>query len=455
MRSRVGAATRAATTATVAALFAAAAIAPAPAAARALPLDRLAGHWEGTASREGKSFRVNLDVAPERGGTVYVDYPDYQLYGAVFAATLEKDAVRVERAPQGGPRSVIEGRLAGERIDGTFTGAGAKDAKLSLRRTGRVPTVFREEEVRFSNGDVKLVGTLIFPSGPGPHPVAVLTHGGSPDHRGLAPYRSEGVLFARAGVAALIYDKRGTGESTGDWTVSGIEEFAGDALAGIRAIKGRKDVDPKRIGVNGHSQGGWIAPYAATISPDVAFVVVTSPSGINAMDQSIFHTSNMLRAAGYSEEAVKRAAGLRDRLYERARKGAYDERLPVDLEAASKEPWFETSALPHPVSPELADGMRRLLVFEPIPVWERVRVPVLALWGSRDIHLPAERSLEIIRGALARGGNARVTTHVYPDLDHNFTVPRASAAWDFPRRPDDYDDRIGAWLRENVLGPVA
>jgi pimeloyl-ACP methyl ester carboxylesterase len=430
----------------------AAMVAPSLASAKADPLAPLLGHWEGTATHQGKTFRVNLDVAPGRGGTVYLDYPDYQLYGAVFTASLEKDAVRIERNPPGGPSSLVQGKLAGNRIEGTFTGAGAKDAKLSLRKTDRPPIVFREEEVTFSNGDVRLVGTIIFPQGPGPHPVVVFTHGGSPDHRGLAVYRSEGVLFARSGVAALIYDKRGTGQSTGDWTVSGIEEFAGDAIAGIRALKNRKDIDSKRIGIAGHSQGGWIAPYAATISPDIAFVIVTSASGINAMEQSVFHRSNVLREAGFSEEVVKRAADLRNRLYERARKGAFDERLPADLEAASKEPWFEASALPYPVSAELADGMRRLLLFEPVPVWERVHVPVLAIWGSRDIHLPAERSLEIIRGALARGGNARVKAHVYPGLDHGFSAPPSSAGWDFPRRPDDYDDIVAGWLRENVLG---
>jgi uncharacterized protein len=414
------------------------------------PLARLVGHWEGAATLEGKVFRLRLDVAAGRGGTVYLDYPDYQLYGAVFTATLDGNDVRIERDPPGGPRSVITGKLAGDRVEGTFTGAGARDAKLSLRRTSPTAVVFREEEIKFSNGDVRLAGTIIFPHGPGPHPVVVLTHGGSPDHRGLAVYRGDGVLFARSGVAALNYDKRGTGESTGDWTVAGIEELAGDALAGIRAVKNRKDVDPARIGVDGHSQGGWIAPYAATQSPDVAFVIVTSPSGINAMEQSIFHRSNLLREAGYPDEVVARAAALRDRLYERARKGAVDAQLAADLEAASKEPWFELSALPHPLDPTLADGIRRLLLFEPVPVWERVRVPVLAIWGSRDLNVPAERSLEIIRAALARGGNTRVTTHLYQGLDHGFGVP-PGAAWDFPRRPDDYDDILAAWLRANIL----
>jgi pimeloyl-ACP methyl ester carboxylesterase len=253
-------------------------------------------------------------------------------------------------------------------------------------------------------------------------------------------------------VAALVYDKRGTGESTGDWTTAGIEELAGDALAGLHAIAGRRDVDPKRIGIGGHSQGGWIAPLAATEDGAVAFVVVTSPSGINPMEQSVFHTSNLLRRAGYPEEVIRRAAELRNRLYERARKGAWDANLPADLERASKEPWFETSALPNPPSPELADGARRLLLFEPVPVWERVRVPVLAVWGADDINVPAVRSCEILDAALTRGRNANRVLTVLPNADHNFTLGRPDgAAWDFPRRPPEYVRTVTSWLRDHVL----
>ena len=435
----------------VALLLAAVALAaPAPARAAA---PSLAGHWEGAATHEGKTFRLALDADVRDGRLVaFVDYVDYELYSIPFEATVEGDVVRLERHPASGPVTTFAGRLSGRTLTGTFSGAGAKDASFRLERTNRRPAILREEEVRFRNGDVALVGALILPEGRGPFPAIVLAHGSTPENRADAGYRGEGVLFARAGVAALVYDKRGTGASTGDWTTAGIEELAGDVLAGLHAIAARRDIDPKRIGVGGHSQGGWIAPLAAAEDKAVTFVVATSPSGIDPMEQSVFHTSNLLRRAGYSEDVVRRAAELRNRLYERARKGAFDADLPADLERASKEPWFETSALPNPPSPTLSDGARRLLLFEPAPVWERVRVPVLAVWGADDINVPAARSREIVDAALARGGNRDRVLATLPNADHNFALGRPDgAAWDFPRRPPEYPRAVAAWLQSHVL----
>jgi pimeloyl-ACP methyl ester carboxylesterase len=419
------------------------------AAALVLPPPSVEGHWEGAATHEGKSFRLRLDVARRDGKLVaYVDYVDYVLYAIPFEIAVEGERVHLDRHAANGVVTKLEGRVDGETLAGSFTGAGVKEAPFRLERTSPKAAVLREIDLPFRNGDVSLGGTLILPDGTGPFPAIVVSHGGNPETRADAGYRGQGVMFARAGVAALVYDKRGTGSSTGDWQVAGIEELAGDALAGLRALRSRKEIDARRIGVAGHSQGGWIAPLAATQSRDVAFVVATSPSGINPMEQSVFHTSNLLRRAGYSEEVVERAAALRNRLYERARKGAWDAKLPADLERASKEPWFEISALPSPPSPELADGTRRLLLFEPAPVWERVQVPVLAIWGAEDIHLPAARSRDIVEASLARGKNADRTLVVLPGLDHNFAVVRAPGAeWDFPRASTEYETATVAWLR--------
>lgn len=416
----------------------------------------LSGHWEGEAVHNGKTFRIHMDVV-KHGDTVVatVDYVDYALYGVPFVATVdETKTVRIERNPPGGPHSILEGTVERDRFTGTFTGAGAERAALTLRRTSRHARTLREVPVSWRNGDVILSGTLILPEGRGPFPAAALTHGGDPEHRGQASYWSDGVLFARSGVASLVYDKRGVGESTGDWTTSSLDDLAGDALAGLRAIKGFSEIDPLRLGVSGHSQGGWIVPIAAAASPDVAFVVVTSPSGINAMDQSVFHTSNLLRQAGYSEEVIARAADLRNRMYQRARTGTVDDRFLADLEAASREPWFETAALPFPWSETLADGTRRLLLFEPVPTWERIRVPVLAIWGSEDLNLPAARSRDLIDAALARGGNANRTLVVLPSVGHSFGLVRPpGAAWDFPRRPPELSATLQTWLQSRVVAP--
>ena len=129
----------------------------------------------------------------------------------------------------------------------------------------------RREEVTFRNGAVSLAGTLTLPSGIKPHPAVVFIHGSGPDSRENYSFYAE--LFARHGIATLIYDKRGVGASTGDWRRVHFRDLAEDALAGVRLLRSHKDIDASRIGLWGGSNGGWVAPLAASLSNDVAFVI--------------------------------------------------------------------------------------------------------------------------------------------------------------------------------------
>ncbi len=109
--------------------------------------------------------------------------------------------------------------------------------------------------------------------GPGRHGAVVLVHGSGPETRwGTSRYIAD--RLARAGIAALIYDKRGSGASGGDWRTASFEDLARDALAGVDLLDARPGIDPARIGIHGHSQGGVIGPLAATLAPGkIAFVV--------------------------------------------------------------------------------------------------------------------------------------------------------------------------------------
>jgi pimeloyl-ACP methyl ester carboxylesterase len=252
----------------------------------------------------------------------------------------------------------------------------------------------------------------------------------------------------------LIYDKRGTGESTGDFATAGIDDLAKDAVAGISLLKIRTDIDRTRIGVFGFSQGGWIAPLAATLSEDLAFVIVQSAASVSPAQQSIYHNANEMRAAGVSEADIESAKELRTRLYARLRKTTafLDHTLTADLETASKQAWFVSSKLPKAVPASISDGESRLLLFEPLPVWREVHVPVLAIWGERDINLPAGESRDEIAHALAVGGNKDVETHVLPGLTHSLLRERKpDDAWDFPRGSAEPESLIENWLGRKVM----
>lgn len=135
------------------------------------------------------------------------------------------------------------------------------------------------EQVSFSNGAVKLSGTLYLPAGNERHAALVVFHAANGGTRDFHAYRHLTTALPAAGIAVLVFDRRGSGASTGDFTTATFKDLAGDGLAGIALLKKRRDIDPLRIGVWGVSQGGWLAPLAATLSRDVAFVVSVSVPG--------------------------------------------------------------------------------------------------------------------------------------------------------------------------------
>jgi dipeptidyl aminopeptidase/acylaminoacyl peptidase len=409
------------------------------------------GHWEGEASRDGKVWRVNLDVKLGHENALYlVDLVDYGIYGLPFSLVSDPDKIRLERPqPQGSPIS-FAGLVEGEKFSGEFTGMEVK-AQFELKRISSLPSILEEQQTSFRNGDITLSGTVIIPRGPGRHPAIVCTHGSGPVDRGKGSYRSNGYFFARLGFVTLIYDKRGVGESTGDFLTSSLEDLASDAIAGVHLLQTRSDVDGHKIGVTGVSQGGWISPLAATRSSNVAFILVVSPSGISPARQSMFNIQNVLEKAGYSKTIVDKASELRARLYEMVRKGSYDAHFASDVETVHAEPWFALSELPYPVPPSLSEGERRFLLFEPIPVWEKVKIPVLAIWGEADIAVPALESKSIVETALIHSGNRNFTLKIFPNADHTLSVVRAAVdGWDFPRTASGSRELMQSWIVKQV-----
>jgi len=164
-----------------------------------------------------------------------------------------------------------------------------------------------QESIRFHSDGFTLAGTLYMPNGAGPHPAVVLFHGSGPAGRLDVPAQ----WFAHHGVAALTYDKRGVGESTGNWHDVAFMTLCDDGLAAIQLLKARPDIDKKRIGVWGLSQGGWLAPLAASRSNDIAFVIAVSGPGVSPGEQMIFFYLRELINGGMPKAQAEEASALR------------------------------------------------------------------------------------------------------------------------------------------------
>lgn len=309
-----------------------------------------------------------------------------------------------------------------------------------------------EEEVAFNSGTVPLAGSLVLPQGQGkgPYPAVVFVHGSGPvtrDFMGPLAY-----VFANHGIAVLSYDKRGNGKSGGDWLEAGFEDLAADALAGIAYLKSRKEIAPARIGLLGISQGGWIVPLAASKSTDVAFAVLISAPAVSPAAQDEARNREEMKIAGSSQEDIDKAMSG----YKQQIDGLMsDEGLQwVQGEIQKAKDAGNTKLLSSGGSdnPRFLLWLRGILLYDPLPALEKVKCPVLAVYGELDRGVPVQNNKDTLESTLKKGGNRDVTVVILPKADHALFECETGSASEFPylhRFVPGFFDTMLQWLHSH------
>jgi dipeptidyl aminopeptidase/acylaminoacyl peptidase len=331
--------------------------------------------------------------------------------------------------------------------------AGCANSRATQSGTGET----REEAVHFVSGNNTIAGTLVLPDGPQRHPAVVLFHGSGPQSRDLFTAR----WFGQQGFAALAYDKRGVGESTGNFRDVPFMELCDDGLAAIAYLKSRKEIDPKRIGVWGLSQGGWLGPLAASRSPDISFVIAVSGPGVSPGEQMIFFYAEELRAQGMPESDVAEASALRRDVWNYMHTGDSYEKTKGEIAQARSKPWYAGvkaqqdqlfDPLPPPAEIKAPVGRRILwfqheMVYDPVPTLRALKVPALFLFGDEDRVTPVEESVAVLRQVQAESGKKNFTIQVFHGADHGMYLLTSGGA----RTTDpEYLETMRKWLRAHV-----
>jgi pimeloyl-ACP methyl ester carboxylesterase len=340
--------------------------------------------------------------------------------------------------------SVIAPLLPGDTVDLAADG-------LRLLEAGKAPVVAmrlntRDQNVTFTNGDVRLAGTLTLPATAAPWPAIVLVHGSNALTRDVfGPWVR---FFAGLGYAVLAYDKRGTGGSSGDWKEADFATLAGDVLAGVRFLQEREDIQQERIGLWGASQAGWIMPMVAVrAGEDIAFMIVHAGAGTTVREQGVLNLANELRFSGLSDKSV--AVGLRYQALDDnfTKTGRGFEGVKGFYEAnRGAEPWLWE---PQPADAWFRTYYRMLMDFDPAPYWPRVKCPVLFFYGELDANVPPAESWPPIEAGLRKGGNHDVTQVVLPGANHLLLSARTGASDEYPRLSrfvPGYFDGMADWL---------
>lgn len=262
----------------------------------------------------------------------------------------------------------------------------------------------RDAPVSFSSGNVRISGSLLLPDGTARHPAVVVLHTSGGGTRDFEAYRHLAEQLPRAGIAVLLYDRRGTGQSEGNADTATFQDLASDAVAAVEFLRARQDIDPERVGVWGLSQGGWLSLLAAASSKDIAFVVSISAPGMPPAAQMDYAAERALRGEGRSEQVIRKALAVRAAVNDYYRGRSTREAAERAVREIRGEPWFSSVMLPASGAiPEHPESTRwhRQVDYDPLPALRRVNVPTLLIFAGDDPWVPVEASIAAIAPIVA------------------------------------------------------
>jgi uncharacterized protein len=432
------------------------------------------GAWMGTLDTGMAKLRVVFHIVNTEDGLIAtLDSPDQGAKGLpTTSVTRNGSTLKIEAE---GIKGSFEGTISADlsTIDGKWTQGGGtmplvlkrvKDqAEVEPRKRPQNPVKpypYRDEDVSYENKvqNVTLAATITIPPGKGPFPGVVLITGSGPQDRdetllGHKPFLVLSDYLTRHGIVVLRADDRGVGKSTGVFSAATTADFATDTEAGIAYLKTRPEVDPHKIGLIGHSEGGIIAPMIAARNKDVAFIVMMAGTGVPG-DQVLVGQGEAIEIAdGKSkEEADKDAAKQREivdlvetdtdqtdlekKLREKMTGQVPEAQIGMQIEQLTS-PWF-----------------RYFLTYDPATALRHVTCPVLALNGSLDKQVLPDRNLPAIRKALQEAGNKHFEIDELQGLNHLFQTAKTGSPAEYAQIEETISpvalERIANWIHATV-----
>lgn len=375
------------------------------------------------------------------------------------------------------------GMLKNNLIDGVFKQSGRPlplqlgrekiEKKTAAKRPQepKAPFPYLSEDLSFPNTreQFDLAGTLTLPAADGRFPVVILISGSGPQDRneelmGHKPFLVLADHLTRNGIAVLRYDDRGVAKSKGTFKGATSADFAQDVLSAIDYLKTRKEIDSKKIGLIGHSEGGLIAPMVAAGSKDVAFMVLLAGPGVPGKDVIKLQGELIARAMGASENDISASGAIMNELMTIAASGKEGSVIDAEFNAAVKRSYQN---LPDSVKKNVPEAvfqnqyaalnepwMRYFLAYDPATSLKKIKIPVLALNGSLDLQVSPSQNLPAIKQALDKARNKKYEIRELPGLNHLFQETKTGL-------PSEYGDleqtlcplmlnELSAWLKKTI-----
>ena len=394
------------------------------------------GTWEGTVEAGVYSLTLVFHIEQtDQGVTFTWDSPDQDAFDLPATATITGNELNVD-IPDAYAK--YKGTLEGNTLDGVFTQMGTNFPLRLTRKVGKDDNnrrpqeaaieadnnkPYHAEEVTFTNDGITFAGTLTLPNSGNHFPAVVLIAGSGPHDRneevfGHKPFLLLADALSRNGFAVLRYDERGVGATVGGNPLAPTEPLATDAMAALRYLKSRPEVDVSRVGLMGHSEGGMIAIMNAAKHPDeVPFIVSLAGTGVDGVELGMQQVRLMNKAMGkdpdsavlrLNEELFKIIAAEKDSVTLRNKMIAFYQSHPEQLEELG-----DKMTIDQLVDMTLITSC--IFQYDPTENLKRVKCPMLAINGTLDAQVACEENLEAIKRLVPHA-----TVKPYEGLNHFF-----------------------------------
>jgi hypothetical protein len=407
------------------------------------------GQWNGALKIQGMQLRIVFHISKtDTGYSSTMDSPDQGTKGIpVTSTTFDGSKLKIEMTNL---HIEYNAELKGKVLSGIFKQNGMEfpmdltkeviEKEVVKRPQEPVkPYSYYSEDVVFQNekDKIALAGTLTMPSKDGVFPAVILVTGSGPQNRdeelmGHKPFLVLSDYLTRRGIAVLRFDDRGVFQSKGDFKSATTADFSNDAESAVAYLKTRKEINPNKIGLAGHSEGGIIAPMVAARSKDVKFIILLAGTGIRGDKLLLLQQELIGRASSKSEAGIQKTREANAKAFEIVLQSKTIESLKSDLEKFlakimkdqpdENKPKGMTDAdyIALQVNQITTPWMQYFIKYDPAIALEKVKCPVLAINGSKDLQVAPKENMEAIAKALKKGGNKKVTIKELPGLNHLF-----------------------------------
>jgi pimeloyl-ACP methyl ester carboxylesterase len=398
------------------------------------PSEELLGTW----SAEEDYFRPVFRFKRDNDGTVtaFLTNDRSQKGNPFSSTTVRGDSIFLELAPA---NARFQGALSedGSRIEGKWMQRG-RTASLTLTPVSETaatepnrpqrpepPYPYVSEEVTFRHeaGGITIAGTMTRPEGEGPFPGVVLLHGSGANERdyeinGHKPFLVLADHLTRQGIAVLRYDMRGAGASEGSFRSAHLEDLARDAASALRFLKERPEVKASEAGLVAHSMGTLLAPWAAEQFQEASFLVLLMPPSQPGHEMLVAQNARLAEAAGASDAEVDSIRQEMHRLFDVIRSDLDSVAVAAQVRSILKQQGVANGALEARVEANTTPWWRDFARHDPRPRLEKIGVPTLALFGSKDLFVPPEQNAKAMRAALAASPSDDAAVQVLDGLNH-------------------------------------